>query len=188
MNINMNTTLRHLTQHCGGHVTFWLHTARASFPHIISHKRLFTTAVNKTDLKSGGAIAHLHLLAPTSSKNKTLHVLSPPSIKNLTETLAHLASDETIRALFLHGTIAGADLKYMRDIDSPTTARDFIRSIDTLCTSIQDFPAPIVAICRGYCFGAGMEAAAAADLRIAVKGAVFGMPETKVVSREAMAV
>jgi len=81
----------------------------------------------------------------------------------------------------MRDTIAGADLKYMRNIEMPEQARSFIRLIDELCTTIQDFPVPVVAVLSGHCLGAGMEVAAAADMRICCRDTVFGMPETKVV-------
>ena len=39
---------------------------------------------------------------------------------------------------------------------------------------------PIIARIEGYALGAGLEVAAACDLRIAAEGARFGMPEVKV--------
>lgn len=102
-------------------------------------------------------------------------------MRSLTDDLHTLAKDDSLRALFMRDTIAGADLKYMRDIETPVEARDFIRLIDKLCTTIQDFPVPVVAVLSGHCLGAGMEVAAAADMRICCPDTVFGMPETKVV-------
>ncbi|KAF2101215.1 ClpP/crotonase [Rhizodiscina lignyota] len=89
--------------------------------------------------------------------------------------------DDGLRAVFLSATIAGADLNFMRDIDSPASARTFIQHIDLLCRTIQDFSVPVVAVTDGPCLGAGMEVAAACDLRVATRqGTVFGMPETRV--------
>jgi enoyl-CoA hydratase len=41
-------------------------------------------------------------------------------------------------------------------------------------------PVPVIARISGYALGAGLEVAAACDLRIAEEGARFGMPEVKV--------
>ncbi len=40
-------------------------------------------------------------------------------------------------------------------------------------------PVPVIAVVQGFCFGAGMELAAACDLRLAGDAATFGMPEVK---------
>src|SRR5256885_16794912 len=42
------------------------------------------------------------------------------------------------------------------------------------------FRSPVIARVNGYALGAGLEVAAACDLRIASSNAVFGMPEVKV--------
>jgi enoyl-CoA hydratase len=47
------------------------------------------------------------------------------------------------------------------------------------CQAIRDMPVPVVARINGYCLGAGLEIAAACDLRIASDHAVLGMPEVK---------
>lgn len=70
----------------------------------------------------------------------------------------------------------------MRDIAGPKEAKEFIRLIDELCSAIQNFPDPVIAICEGPCLGAGLEVAMSADVRLAVgtPDTVFGMPETRV--------
>jgi enoyl-CoA hydratase len=147
------------------------------FHSTVTPKRLFSTKITQAPLASGGYVSHLEYIS-----NKKLFILDPQSIANLTDKLEEAAQEPDLRALFLRSTIAGADIKYMKDIESPEAAEDFIRSIDKLCSTIQGFPAPIVAIIDGPCMGAGMEVAASCDIRIAVKGekTVFAMPETKV--------
>ena len=41
------------------------------------------------------------------------------------------------------------------------------------------FSVVVIARIQGYCFGAGLELAAACDVRIASRRALFGMPEVK---------
>ena len=64
----------------------------------------------------------------------------------------------------------------MRD---PHGARAFITRVHGCCHAIRAIPVPTVARIQGFTFGAGMEMAAACDLRIAATGAMFGMPEVK---------
>jgi len=45
---------------------------------------------------------------------------------------------------------------------------------------LRELPVPVIARVNGYALGAGLEVAAACDLRIASSNAVFGMPEVKV--------
>jgi hypothetical protein len=70
----------------------------------------------------------------------------------------------------------------MKDLRDATQAEVFIRSIDRLCSSIQDLRTPVIAVIEGPCMGAGMEVAASCDVRIAVDGpkTAFAMPETKI--------
>jgi hypothetical protein len=62
---------------------------------------------------------------------------------------------------------------------SAATARDFITRVHKCCDVIRDLPVPVIARINGWTLGAGLEVAAACDLRIAVEGAQFGMPEVK---------
>ena len=58
--------------------------------------------------------------------------------------------------------------------------RAFITLVHKLCQSIRDCPVPVICRMEGYTLGAGLEVAAACDLRIATDTAHFGMPEVKV--------
>ena len=63
---------------------------------------------------------------------------------------------------------------------NPATAETFITRLHRCCAAIRDLPVPVIARIRGYALGAGLELAAACDLRIADETAVFGMPEVKI--------
>ncbi len=49
-----------------------------------------------------------------------------------------------------------------------------------MCAALRDLSAPVIARINGYALGAGLEVAAACDLRVAAANAVFGMPEVRV--------
>ena len=144
--------------------------------HSLPLARCLSTDVQQKPLQTGGFAAHLSF-----SGEKKFPIVDPNGMTTLIKTLENLAMDDGLRVLFMRSTIAGADLNYMKNINSPAGARKFIEDIDSLCRTIQDFRVPIVAVCDGPCLGAGMEVAAACDLRIATKGTMFGMPETRVV-------
>ena len=119
----------------------------------------------------------------TVDRPAKLNVLDPAMIAALTAAFAEPAPGA--RALVLTGQgprafIGGADIAAMAALDGPAAARAFITSLHRLCAAIRNAPVPVVASIRGYCFGAGLEVAAACDLRVADPTAVFGMPEVNV--------
>ena len=64
---------------------------------------------------------------------------------------------------------------------STTPARaDFITLVHRCCAAFRHLPAPVIARIDGYALGAGLELAAACDLRVASENSVFGMPEVAI--------
>jgi enoyl-CoA hydratase len=103
----------------------------------------------------------------------------------LAETLAKLAADEALRAVVLTGAgpkafTAGADINEMATIGNAASARTFIMRLHRCCDAIRNLPVPVIARIHGYCFGGGLEIAAACDVRIASEAATFGMQEVKI--------
>ena len=95
--------------------------------------------------------------------------------------LAELARDDTLHALVLTGAgerafIGGADIGEMSGLDVEG-ARRFITRVHRCCEAVHHFPTPVIARINGVVLGAGLELAAACDLRVAVDTARFGMPE-----------
>ena len=75
--------------------------------------------------------------------------------------------------------IGGADINTLRGLDA-TTSRTYITNVHEVCDAIRRCPIPVVARINGFCLGAGLEIAAACDIRVAEPDAVLGMPEVKV--------
>ena len=75
--------------------------------------------------------------------------------------------------------VGGADIREMATLD-PSSARRLITTLHELCRAVRHHPAPVIALIHGYCLGAGLELAACCDLRLAVEGSTFGMPEVQV--------
>jgi enoyl-CoA hydratase/carnithine racemase len=73
----------------------------------------------------------------------------------------------------------GADINEMAAIDGPDAARAFIGQVHAACHAVRAAPVPVIARVRGFCFGAGLELAAACDFRVAAPDARFGMPEVR---------
>jgi enoyl-CoA hydratase len=128
---------------------------------------------------ASGRIARL-----TVDHQAKLNVLNRALITELGDKLEAVAGDDGLRAVVLTGAgnrafIGGADIRDMAALDEKG-ARDFITLLHRACAAVRRLPVPVIARISGYALGAGLEVAAACDLRIAEEGARFGMPEVKV--------
>lgn len=97
-------------------------------------------------------------------------------LRELIYTAEKIAKDRSIRCVILTGEAqvfsAGIDLK---DLNNPKNslyaAWELIKPGQSLFQKAfliwQDLPVPVIAAIEGFCFGAGMQLALAADLRIA---------------------
>jgi len=72
----------------------------------------------------------------------------------------------------------GADAAELKAL-APATAGAFVEKIHQVCKAIRALPVPVVARLHGAVIGAGLEIAAACDLRVAAEGTKFSMPEVK---------
>jgi enoyl-CoA hydratase/carnithine racemase len=61
----------------------------------------------------------------------------------------------------------------------PANAGAFVEKIHQVCKAIRELPVPVVARLHGAVIGAGLEIAAACDLRVAAEGTKFSMPEVR---------
>jgi enoyl-CoA hydratase len=116
---------------------------------------------------------------------RKLNSLSPPALLDLTEAFLGLAREDDLRVVVLSGAggkafIGGADINHMAGMKNSEDGRAFITSVHKLCQAIRDCPVPVICRMEGYTLGAGLEVAAACDMRIAADNAFFGMPEVKV--------
>ncbi|UUX49716.1 enoyl-CoA hydratase [Nisaea acidiphila] len=113
-----------------------------------------------------------------------LNIVNSEAIGELTVAISELEEDDSLRALVLRGAgkkafIGGADINEMAACDAEK-AEAFISRLHGLMKAIRDCRVPVIAAIDGYCLGAGMEIAAACDIRISSDNAKFGMPEVKV--------
>ena len=113
-----------------------------------------------------------------------LNILNRALIEELGDTVERLAGEEGLRALVLTGAgerafIGGADIRDLASLDRDRAA-PFITALHRACAALRRLPVPVIARIHGYALGAGLEVAAACDLRIASEHARFGMPEVKV--------
>ena len=114
-----------------------------------------------------------------------LNTLNPALMEEFIATFASLGEDAGLRAVVLTGAgprafIGGADISVMAAVQDSAGGEAFIRLVHGCCRAVRDCPVPVLARINGWCLGAGLEIAAACDLRIAVETAKFGMPEVRV--------
>ena len=120
----------------------------------------------------------------TVDNQPKLNVVGAALLDDFTRQLEHLGADDTLRAVIVTGAgskafIGGADIREMSRLDEKS-ARAYITSLHRVCQGLRNLPFPAIARISGYALGAGLEIAAACDLRIASTTARFGMPEVKV--------
>ncbi len=133
----------------------------------------------RRDPREQGVVVHV-----TIDNARHLNALNSTVMEAFTAAMAELAADGGIRAVVLTGAgtkafIAGADIDEMAGIAGVEQAKTFITRLHLCCDAIRNFPVPVIAQIRGYCFGGGLEVAAACDVRIASDASSFGMQEVK---------
>jgi enoyl-CoA hydratase len=126
-----------------------------------------------------GSVAHV-----TIDNAAKINILDSALITEFVATVSALSTHDDLRALVLTGAgnksfIGGADIREMAAL-TPETAEAFITRLHAMCACLRDIPVPVIARINGYAIGAGLEVAAACDLRVASSNATFGMPEVKV--------
>jgi len=134
--------------------------------------------VQKNNSESG------EIVTITYNRQEKLNALNSAGIQKLTNAFVSIADDSNVRVVIFTGSgaksfIGGADINELSNLNE-NTARNFITSLHELFVLIRHCPVPVIARINGYCLGAGMELAAACDLRVASGNAIFGMPEVKV--------
>jgi len=111
----------------------------------------------------------------------------------ITETVAALREEETLRAVVLTGAgrafSAGGDLAMIErmaedgaaDPGGPTRAsqRDFMRRFYGLYLAVRELPVPSIAAVNGAAIGAGCCVALACDCRVAARDAKLGLNFTR---------
>lgn len=113
-----------------------------------------------------------------------LNTLNTELMTELVGKVEALAEDPALRAMVLRGEgerafIGGADISEMAGLDGER-ARSFITLVHQSCDCFRRVPVPVIARIGGWVLGAGLEVAAACDMRVASAEARFGMPEVRI--------
>ena len=133
----------------------------------------------RIDQRPQGSIAHV-----TIDNAAKLNTLGSHLMIEFIERIEGLGARDDLRAVVLTGAgdkafIGGADIFEMARLDA-VSAEGFITLVHRSCDCLRALPVPVIGRVNGYALGAGLEVAAACDLRVASTNAVFGMPEVKV--------
>lgn len=116
------------------------------------------------------------------SRPEKANALSSPMLAKLRAAIESLEGDGSVRVAVLAGRgkafCGGADVEEMARLDASNAAA-FVESIHFVCRAIRALDVPVVAQLHAAVIGAGLEIAAACDLRVAAEGTRFSMPEVR---------
>src|SRR5262245_51689545 len=122
-------------------------------------------------------VANVYLDRPQKA-----NALRSTDLEKLRKELEALQAEPDLRVVVLSGKggnfCGGADIHELKSL-VPENAGAFVEKIHQVCKAIRDLPVPVVARLHGAVIGAGLEIAAACDLRVAAEGTKFSMPEVR---------
>lgn len=123
------------------------------------------------------SVRHVFLDRPEKA-----NALDSARLEKLRADFAALRDDPDVRVVVLAGKgktfCGGADVAELNALTAQT-AGAFVEKIHQVCAAIRELPVPVVAQLHGAVIGAGLEIAAACDLRVAAEGTKFSMPEVR---------
>ncbi|HEY1287565.1 MAG TPA: enoyl-CoA hydratase-related protein [Burkholderiales bacterium] len=130
------------------------------------------------DVESEGGVTRIFLNRP-----EKVNALGSAHLEDLLLALRRLERNQEMRVAVLGGRgkafCGGADVKEISRLTA-SNAGDFVQKIHAVCEAIRELPVPVIARLHGAVIGAGLEIAAACDLRIAAEGTRFSMPEVRI--------
>ena len=120
----------------------------------------------------------------TISREQKANALLPGDCDAIRRHVDEATVKDAVKAIVFRGAgsrafSAGMDVSAFLALDA-SSARAFIEPLKDMLNTVRWAPIPTIAGINGGCIGAGIELAAACDIRIAVDTAVFGLPEIKV--------
>jgi len=129
------------------------------------------------DVESEGGVTRIFLNRP-----EKVNALDSAHLAALLLAFQRLQGNQEIRVVVLGGRgkvfCGGADVKELSALTAEN-AGGFVQKIHAVCEAIRKLPVPVVARLHGAVIGAGLEIAAACDLRIAAEDTRFAMPEVR---------
>ena len=135
--------------------------------------------VAREERPEGGHVARL-----TIDNRAKLNTLNRALMVEFVEAIEGLEADAALRLVVVTGAgerafVGGADIGELALLDQDS-AREFITLVHRCCDGCRRLAVPVIARIDGYALGAGLEFAAACDLRVASENSAFGMPEVAI--------
>jgi enoyl-CoA hydratase/carnithine racemase len=116
----------------------------------------------------------------TLNRPEQRNALSLALMGDLTESLAHLAKDDTVKAVVIAGAgpafCAGHDLKELRATPTQQMYETVFAACSELMLAVTRLPKPVIARVHGIATAAGCQLVATCDLAVAEDGARFATP------------
>lgn len=117
-----------------------------------------------------------------------LNAMSPGMETQLTQVIADMAQDTSVKALVLIGAtgkrpafMAGADFGALETAETREEFLDLEGHSETLIQAVENLPFPTLAAIAGPCVGGGALLAAACDVRLISRSARLGFPIARTV-------
>jgi enoyl-CoA hydratase len=129
-----------------------------------------------------GAVAVLTL------SNSPSNCLTTSMFRQLGEHMESLEARSDVRCAVIRGDgrflyTVGADIHEMEVqaqlVDREAATRSWLNAIQSVMDRLEQAKTPLVCAMKGISYGAGLELAAACDIRIAAEGTRFAMPDVK---------
>jgi enoyl-CoA hydratase/carnithine racemase len=124
-----------------------------------------------------------HHVARITLHNPPANVLSASLLKELEQLWGEVEEDDYIRVVIITGSgrffCAGADINELAHLTSAHEGTVCATRGQVLLNRIERSDKPVIAAINGTCVGGGLELAMACHIRVAVEGAMLGLPEIK---------
>ena len=139
-----------------------------------------STPTDKLAVTLAGAVATVAIHNPAKRNALDLEMWSA-----LPSVMAMLVQDERVRVVVLRGAgqgafASGADIAEFETVRADAAGgRRYEAQNEAAFWAVARCPKPVVAMIRGFCLGGGLGLALACDLRLAERGAVFGIPASR---------
>jgi enoyl-CoA hydratase len=125
---------------------------------------------------------HGALAVLTINRQAALNALNGETLSELSQVTDIVAENAEIAVLIITGGgdkafVAGADIGELTQLEGVFAGREMALAGQDVMHGISSLPIPTIAAINGYALGGGLELALACDIRVASRGARFGLPE-----------
>jgi enoyl-CoA hydratase len=124
-----------------------------------------------------------HHVARITLHNPPANVLNLSVLKELDRILNNVEEDGYVRVVLITGTggffCAGADINELAHLNTVHGGSEFSIRGQSLLSRIERSEKPVLVAINGTCVDGGLELALACHIRVAIAGALLGLPEIK---------